>query len=283
MAQSSTGRTEQSQPITPAFLRRARQIMRFVVLTAVVVFAVTSAVLLAESSKESARQQARLCAVALRSTPPGGMADDIRQLISQYGRLVGAARLGTGGAAVAVYPESPSVRRAVAATIKAPGDLVRTRIEQRGVEQRAWGVRQAIDGDDSTAGRRMVFLFHRDSFLLSWLAATGVFGLFVGTTVHFGVRAITLWFDQRVADPLRNLSMFKTGDVPHEDRSGGFRSGGWSETEAIARQLRVLDQEVAARQQQQCRNEQRRQCFSAIQSKRKTLRWRTFGQLETDP
>ena len=164
MAESSTDRIETLQPITPAFLHRARQIMRFVVLTAVVVFAVTSAVLLAESSKESARQQARLCAVALRSTPPGGMADDIRQLVSQYGRLVGVARLGTGCEAVAVYPESPSVRRAVAATIKAPDSLVRTQIVQGGVEQSAWGVRQAIDGGDSPADRRMVFLFHRDSF-----------------------------------------------------------------------------------------------------------------------
>ena len=248
MAQSSTGRTLKSQPLTPAFQRRARQIMRFVVLTAVVVFAVTSAVLLAESSKESAKQQARLCAVALRSAPPGGMADDIRQLITQYGRLVGAARLGAGCEAVAVYPESPSVRRAVAATLKASDYVVRTQIERGGVEQSAWGVRQVIDESDSSAGRRMVFLFRRDSFLLSWLAATGVFGLFVGTTVHFGVRAITLWFDQRIADPLRDLSMVKKGGVPHDDGPGGLPSGGWSETEAIARQLRVLDQKVAASQ-----------------------------------
>jgi diguanylate cyclase (GGDEF)-like protein len=233
------------QPITPAFIRRVRQTMGPVVLVAIVVFAITSAVLLSAHAKESPLRQARLCAIALRSAPPNAMAESIRGLIAND-QLIGVARLSAAGRALAFYPDEPGIRRAVRSALQARSFPTRAEVELQGEAQKAWGVVQPIDGVDGPYGRCVALLFKRDSYVASWLMATCLFSLFVGTAVHLGVRGMALWFKRQVADPLRNLCGAREATGREAKRAFGNSLEDWHETLAIAEHFRALDKEVAA-------------------------------------
>jgi diguanylate cyclase (GGDEF)-like protein len=233
------------QPITPAFIRRVRQTMGPVVLVAIVVFAITSAVLLSAHARELPLRQARLCAIALRSAPPNAMADSIRTLIANDDQLIGVARLSPAGHALAFYPDEPGIRRAVHSALQARSFPARVEVGLQGGEQRAWGVVQPIDGVDGPYGRRVVLFFKRDSYAASWLSATCFFGLFMGTAVYLGVRWMVLWFERQVADPLRNLCGARETMGRKAGKNLQNALKGWHETLAIAEHFRALDKEVA--------------------------------------
>lgn len=221
--------------------------MRWTVLTAVVVFGVTGERLLTGAARHAAVEQGRLCALALDAAHPGAGDEAAAQLVKRYDRLVAMALMDGDGRITATFPDTGPVRsviEGVAARGIGGGSMSRS-VEVSSESHGVWGVRTPLAADGAGApGRSAVFLFRRDSYLLSWLLATALVGLLVGASVQLGIRWISKWFDRRIADPLRRLATPWAEKNSLEEWVQSVNPGGWSETEQIAQNLRSLGSEV---------------------------------------
>lgn len=222
--------------------------LRWTVVTAVVVFAVTGERLLTAAARNGAVEQARICALTLEATENDARHMAVSHLLKRYERLLAVGLLDDRGSVISVLPDSGRAR-AVIEEVSEQGvgvGPIKTAVHVGSVSFDAWGVRVPLApaGIVRSPSPGVVFLFHRAPYLTSWIIATVVFGLLVSASVHLAIHWIGKWFDRRITAPLRQLATPWAEKNSLEEWVDSVRPGGWSETEQIAQNLRTLGSEV---------------------------------------
>ena len=238
--------TDHAKPLTPAFARRLRCTVLFLVACSAAGFAVASDYRVRATKRSFLKDEARLCAAALAPGTGGDLSESVEDLRDRFDGLMAVATLDTVGNLYTVHPERPANRRAALAALSDGTEPVWMISPRSGEPIRVVGVVVPLNGSQSPAARKVLVLLHYDVGDSGWMRSTALFAVLIGTIGLLAVELLTGWFDRQVARPLRGMAF--TATIP-ADRDAGvpqLRPGLWRETVDIAERFRGLLRNVAS-------------------------------------
>ncbi len=195
------------QPVSPAFARRIRWTVLFLLAFAVLMFGVASNRLLSVRAQRDVMERARLFAAALAPAANEGLGEAIATLVANSEGLVAAATIDAFGRFQEVYPDRLAHRELLRSSLEADAYPFRTRSPTTGepctvavaVVKFGNGPSPSVDG--------VVVILKQTSSDAGWLGATVIFGLFFGAMSLLCIRSLQRWFELQIAQPLRRMAV----------------------------------------------------------------------------
>lgn len=221
--------------LTPAFCRRLRHRVAMLAIFSVAAFGFVLDRVLRDDARRRLTDQAHIYASALDPGPGGDLSHSTQMLLSRSENLVAIATLNSAGNLKAVYPERVAHRSAANRILTDPGAIVRIAGPQDGNPISAVGLTVSLNGDSSTAARKVLILLRDDSYRARWMRTTGLFALLVGVFALVTIRSMRQWFEESITGPLQIMVQAVRNPDLHPNPSRWSRSRGWSETSEIGR------------------------------------------------
>lgn len=220
--------------IHPAVARATRRAIFFILAVSIIAFSGASEWLIRDLSEQLAAEQVRLLSINFLSSEGVDIAQNIERIKARTDTLIAVGVLGDSNRPTAVYPDELAFHAAVEAAAERSKPMAAT-VEVDGEPRSAWVIRDEWPGTAERAATPVVFILRRQSHLPGWaLASTGC-AAGVGLLALAVVRMVARWVERRIVHPLRGLgeSLAKAHSPGEQIAS----TGGWAETEKIARRI----------------------------------------------
>lgn len=244
------------QSMTKALGRRLLRMLFVLVLLASMAFAILSDRLLYEHTATMAMEHARYVASELIPGANGDLSASVKRMQDRSPQLVVVAMLDPLGNPHAVYPDSPSHRATVQAIMDlskkdaidsdlSPSVLVQITHPENEEAMEVTGSIVNARGAVGPMAQKFLIVTTHESYYELWQSAVAWFTAIVLTFAMLGCGFVKLWFDRRIAEPLREMATQVSNPFVPLTHLPTLEAGKWHETAHIAHQYEVLIQRAA--------------------------------------
>lgn len=191
--------------LTPAFAQALRGRMWALFVLAVLLFALTSGLLLQRHRQQSQLELATVWRTALQSNSTRGTIALFDQYRAMNPQLIGIAQWNSDCAEPIVYPDQVIVRTAMDDALNNPGE-VRIISARNNGQVLLLATVLFIPEPGTSPDDRLTIVLRAPSLVTPWLLSTLVFAILIFFAVQAGGALIVRWFDRRIAEPLRDAA-----------------------------------------------------------------------------
>lgn len=243
--------------MTKALGRRLLRMLFVLVLLACTAFAILSDRMLRDRTTSLAVEHAQFISHLLTPGPNGDLSNSVKRLQANNHQIIAVAMLDSLGNPHSVYPDSPSHRTTVQTIMDSvkltatpdrpfsPGSLIQIADPESDESIEVSSAIVNVSGTMGPTAQKILIVSQYASYRDSWKSTVLWFTAIVSAFALLGSGFVKLWFDRRIAEPLRDMATKVSNPFVPLTHLPTLEAGLWRETAHIAQQYEVLIQRAA--------------------------------------